>query len=319
MMKYVSRKAFTFIELIMVIVILGIVSSIASSIIAQVFESYIIQKAVHNASLKTELAVNQLANRLMYRIDMSMLARHPGSTGLTTADIYPVQEVPLDKLDYYSALEWIGYDNDGFSALATPAWSGFTDLNNSVSSYTTLISPGSNLNTNYFQKTMKHYTGTTDGSGGAIIFLGTNDYKEDATGTLYSYRAPCMYTNSGCIFPVNLTAPDVMTFHNGDRNSGDMIYSEMYQFTTSAFAVVPENPHTINGIDVWDLEFYYAYQPWNNENYLNTSTKHSTLIKNVSVFRFRKEANSIRLKICSVEQVGTDDQISICKEKAVIR
>jgi hypothetical protein len=218
-------------------------------------------------------------------------------------------------------LEWINYDNDGFSGLNPPAWNGFADLNSSVSNYTTLISHGSSFSTstNYFSKTMKHYTGTTDGTGGAIVFLGTNDYREDSLGTKYSYKAPCMYTNSGCIFPVNLTAPDVMTFHHGDRVSGEMIYSEFYQFATSAFAIVPENVNTINGVDVWDLELYYAYQPWNNETYLSSTTKHSTLIKNVSVFRFRKEANSIRLKICTVEQISQTEQISICKEKAVIR
>jgi len=64
------KQAFTMLEIVFVIVILGVVASIGSKIIVQVYEGYIIQKAVHDASVKTELAINLLANRLVYRIDM---------------------------------------------------------------------------------------------------------------------------------------------------------------------------------------------------------------------------------------------------------
>jgi len=64
-----SKKAFSMLELVFVIAILGIVASISSSVIVQVYESYIMQRAVHNASIDTELAINQITNRLTYRID----------------------------------------------------------------------------------------------------------------------------------------------------------------------------------------------------------------------------------------------------------
>ena len=315
------NSAFTILELIIVIVIMGIVSSIGAGAIARVFESYIMQKAIHNASVKTELAINQLANRLAYRIDMSMLARKPGHTGLTSSDVYPASEVPLSLLDEYIILEWINYDNDGLNAASDPAWSGFCDLNNTKSTFTKLSTPGSNLNSE--KSVMNYYTSTTDGTGGAVLFTGASDYKENTTaGTVGSYAAECMYTSStssGCIFPVSITGATDLTFSTtaGDRTSGEMIYTEFYQFVTTAFAVVPTNSHSINGVSVWDLDLHYAYQPWEGENYLNG--KSNTLLRNVSVFRFRKENNSIRLKLCVIEQISESDQISICKEKAVIR
>ena len=55
-------------ELIFVIVILGIVSSIGAEIIAKIYGQYIIQRAQHRASIKTELAATQIANRLRYAI-----------------------------------------------------------------------------------------------------------------------------------------------------------------------------------------------------------------------------------------------------------
>ena len=314
------KHAFTMIELIFVIIILGIVSSIGSQIIVQVYEGYIIQKAVHDASVKTELAINQLANRLVYRIDMSMLARKEGAAhlGLADADAYAIQNLPLANVNDYPILEWIGYDNDGLSAYGRPAWSGFTDLNSST--FATLKTTGSQLDKE--GTIMSHYTGSTT-EGAAIIFLGDTDYRTDVG----SYAAKCMYRGNGCIFPITISAAgETFNFHSGTTNDGDrlngvMKYTEFYQLATSAFAVVPENEHKIEAgkieLKVHDLKFYYGYQPWEGENYTNGSN--ALLLENVSVFRFKKEPNSIRIKICVVERIGDTEHISICKEKAVIR
>ena len=48
-------------ELIFVIIILGIIASIASELIAKVYESYILQRAQYKANMKTELAAKQIA------------------------------------------------------------------------------------------------------------------------------------------------------------------------------------------------------------------------------------------------------------------
>jgi prepilin-type N-terminal cleavage/methylation domain-containing protein len=312
-MNQMFTKAFTLLEVIFVIVILGVVASIGSSIIVQTFDSYIIQRSVHDASIKTELAINQLANRLTYRMDLSLLARKPGQTGTVEGtDFYPARSVPLDKRETFTALEWISYDSDSFEAYLVPRWSGYCDLNSSQTTFNQIDSVGSN--NNHMPTIIKHYTGTIDGTGGALRFL-TASYGPEA------YSTACLYGgsgNQGCMFPVNTKNAKLFTFTgDGNRTAGQMVYSEFYQYTTSAFAVVPEKSDTINGLDVYDLNFYYGYQPWQNENYKNG--KKSTLLKNVSVFRFRKEENSIRLKICVIERISDTDQISICKEKAVIR
>lgn len=307
---YENKKAFTLLELIFVIIILGIVSSIGSTIIVQVYESYIIQRAVHNASLKSELAINQIGNRLLYRVDESMLARKPLSTGIILdTDVYPVSDVPLSKVNDYTALEWISYENDGFSKSFQPGWSGFTDLN--ASTYASISTTGSKLTDE--ATVLNNLAGGTAGKP-AIIFTGAAEYRTGG-----NYAALCMYRNDGCIFPVNLpTADTTLTFSTeGDRVAGQMIYSEFYQLLASAYAVVPENQHTVNGITVWDLMFYSNYQPWLGENH--TDGTKSLLAKNVSVFRFKQESSSIRIKICTMSQITETEQVSTCKEKAVIR
>jgi len=310
------KRAFTLIELIFVIVILGVVASIGSSIIVQVFGGYITQRAVHDASLKTELAINQLANRLSYRINDSLLARKPNNTGTTPGtDFYAARNVPIAKRGIFSALEWIGYDNDSFEAFKEPRWSGFCDLGSPNTNFNSILSPASKRN--FMSNIKKHYNaGATKYTGGAIRFM-NNQYDNNDS---HTYDSRCMYagTATGCMFPVTIDTGRKFTFTGGgDRTAGEMIYSEFYQYAISAFVVVPENKSTINGLEVFDLNFYYGYQPWEDEHYKNG--KKATLIQNVSVFRFRKEENSIRLKLCVIERISNTEEISICKEKAVIR
>ena len=316
------KNAFTMIELIFVIIILGIVSSIGASLIANVYESYIIQRAVHNASVRTELAINQLANRLTYRIDSSMIARiadtsaTPAYTPLPAANptIYKARSVPLDKLDSHRALEWISYDNDSFAAYSDPAWSGFTDLNTTITTELNIHTPGSDTS-----KLTTNYNGA---QRRAMVFLGASDYKDDGI-TREPYKSTCMYNANGCIFPVSIGGGQSLTLGvgagNGDRVNNEMIYTEFYQLANSAYAVVPDNNHTLadTSVDVYDLKLYYGYQPWLGEHY--KSGQVSTLLKDVSVFRFKKESNAIRIKLCTVERLGDSQTISICKEKAVIR
>ena len=298
------QNAFTMVELIFVIVILGVAASIGSKIIVQVYESYIIERAVHNASIKTELAINQIANRLAYRIDQSMLARVPGLTAYTKGiTVYPIKEIPVGTANTVTlGLEWIGYDNDGFSASNPPAWSGFVDLN--ASSYNTIVSTGSSLGS--------ESTILTNLGGGtpAIYFLGDIEYRKGGL-----YDAMCMYNAKGCIFPVTLSG-NTLSITGGNRTPGQMVYTEMYQLAASAYAIIPTPTASIDGVPLWDLRLYYNYQPWSGETLATASS--SLLLRNVSVFRFTQEINSIRIKLCTLEQIeGT--HISTCKEKAVIR
>jgi len=134
------RPAFTMVELIFVTVVLGIVASIGAEVITQTFESYIVQRAQYRANIKTELALNQIANRLRYAI--------PGTIGArkTLTDSYISLDLVTDP--DMKVLQWVSYDGDSFEALKSttdhrPGWSGFCDIN--ASTTTTISTPGSNL------------------------------------------------------------------------------------------------------------------------------------------------------------------------------
>jgi len=136
-----EQKAFTLVEVIFVIMVLGIVASIGSEIIAQVFKSYIVQRAQYRANTKTELALNQIANRLRYKI-----AGTVGARDSATSSFVPITDINDSEM---SVLQWVAYDGDSFEAIASdsnrkPGWSGFCDL--SASTATTISTPASNLN-----------------------------------------------------------------------------------------------------------------------------------------------------------------------------
>jgi prepilin-type N-terminal cleavage/methylation domain-containing protein len=132
------RRGFSVLELIFVIVVLGIVASIGSQIIARVYEQYITQKAQHLASVKVELAAQQIANRLRYAI---------------AGTVYRIAGGALEPIDSplglapnaYTGIQWVGYDADSFDAAAQPGWSGFCDLRDGAYTPTTIPTPGSNL------------------------------------------------------------------------------------------------------------------------------------------------------------------------------
>ncbi len=138
-----QRKAFSMIEVVFVITILGIITSIGSEVIANVYENYIVQRAQHRASIKTQLALNQIANRLRHTIPGS-IGRRVGRLGgfeLTTSAMGSASNA-------YTVLQWVGTDIDSFEAISSdtsrqPGWSGFCDVDNS--SATALSTPGSNL------------------------------------------------------------------------------------------------------------------------------------------------------------------------------
>ena len=307
-----NRKAFSMIELVFVMIVLGIVASIGSQIIVQVYESYISQKAVHNSSIKTELAATQLANRLAYSIPGTVIGRKDATV------FNAIENIPAGTSDRV-ILEWIAEDADSFAAIASaastgyarsPVWSGYADV--AASSINSLSTPGSRLTA------LNAIIGNLSGSGianAAILFPST--YNAHTLG----YQETPAGTTDG-IHPVSGQGGDTSLTLDAKANR---TIKEHYKLAWTAYAVVPvaltAAQLTARGLPagelIYDLNLHYDYQPWDGENYTNGSSQ--TLIRNVSVFKFTGTGETIRFKICQRESVGGAFTINSCKEKAVIR
>ena len=303
------KKAFSLIEVIFVLVILGIVASISSQIIVQVYESYITQNAIYRTSLKTELAANQIVNRLTYAIQGTTVAKEPNkdynssNMGITWAMLEDIDVMNYPNHKKFIMLEWIGYDNDSFSAGVTPYWSGLANWQSASS--TDFETLGSKLSE--ASKIIKNLSNNeVDLSGSlkdpAVLFMNSKDYDVKCMGLINE-------NNTSCIFAVKRNGENKLEF----TSSIPKIVTERYKLTWSAYALVPEKQP--NGL--YDLNLYYNYQPWNNETYKDGKKK--LLINNVSVFKFTENGGTIQFKLCATDNIGADYNISTCKEKAIIR
>lgn len=111
------KRAFTMLELVMVIVVLGIIASIGSEIIVSMYANYLRSRTINSLELQTEVTLEQIAKRLQYRVKESVIARS-GEFGtpsiLSSSDINETHNI----------LEWIGYSNaESFLGTPRPGWS----------------------------------------------------------------------------------------------------------------------------------------------------------------------------------------------------
>lgn len=314
-MKFRPRKAFSLLEVIFVIVILGIVASIGSTIIAQLYENYIMQRATHRVSLKTELAINQIVNRLSYRIGGTLIARNP-----TTQTFLDVEDTLFGATNRNNiVLEWIGYDNDSFSTTLQPAWSGYCDTTATIAN-TTILTPRSNLAN--VTTIVNNLSPTANPRLALLYSLGGRPFS-NTVNTIgpqcYGYNG-----NSTCIHQVGIQDNVTLTTDNFIAGNGTNI-SDQYKLAWTAYAIVPVSrdgtviaagDQTVN----FDLELRYGYQPWAGSQY--TTASRSIIARNVTAFKFSEQGGTVRLKLCATEQVGdlgSSVNVSACKEKVVLR
>jgi prepilin-type N-terminal cleavage/methylation domain-containing protein len=307
-----TRPAFSLIEVIFVLIILGIVASISSSIIAQVYENYITQNALYKVTTKTELVSNQIVNRLTYRIQGTTIAKDPNKTGfIEDTDWIMLKNIP--KADNnFTTIEWIGYDNDSFTAGEEPAWSGVADY--TTADITSITTPASHLSvaSSIMSNLSNGKVDLSHTNPAAILFSQKSNYYINNT----EYNPTCMGlidpTQTNCIFRVERNGDTNLTFLDNKHK----IVTERYKLAWTAYALVPIDDAPV-GDGLYNLYLYYNYQPWNNERYTDGSKK--LMVTNISVFKFTENGGVIQFKLCASENIGQAYNISTCKEKAIIR
>lgn len=289
------RFAFTLIELIFVIVIIGVLSKFGVEFLAQMYNSFIfstINNALHS---KSEIALQSIASRLQYRIKDSVIAKKPNG-----------EFKALESSDYAkdaTILEWIGSDIDGYRGDELPIWSGVIDLE--LSNKDLLISP--QTDTTAIEALIRMLSGGGSGvSDAALYFVGSNSDIQTGYGwggaittqnaTMHPIRAASLANQ---FVPINGVT-------GADNDFFDVDVYEYYQLAWSAYAVV-YTPDDEN------LTLYYDYQPWQAESY--ESGKKAVIMQNVDTFEFKAIGSIIKIKVC----VNTDivEDYSLCKEKTI--
>ena len=316
------KKAFTLLELVVVIVVLGIIAMMSFNAIMNIYSNYFQTKTVNELETQTEIALEQISKRLEHRIKPSVIARKTDGAFLALND----SGVNLDAK--YEILEFIPYAyeifNDVISLDANDhvieqggkagRYSGYVDLAKS-SPATGLISPGSNFTTGVIE-TIKDLTCREDTNATCVDFKN----KDGGVVAIFSdvyYNVQDSFGYKGDITKLDIAKVGVKSTDGNTLEisgfDGKQI-SEQYHLAYTANAIVPEQSadpkDAANG--VFDLNLYYDYRPWMGQGYKNGEK--ATLAKNVTRFVFTEKNGVIVLKLC---MRAKNSEITICKSKAV--
>ncbi len=323
------KRAFTLLELIVVIVVLGIIAMMSFNAIMNIYSNYFQTRTVNELETQTEIALEQISKRLEHRIKPSVIARKTDGAFLALND----SGVNLNA--EYEILEFIPYAyeifNDVISLDANDhvieqggkagRYSGYVDLAKS-SPATGLISPGSNFTTGVVE-TIKDLTCRDEIRNATCVDFENKDGGVVAIFSDVYYNVQSSFGYSNGTVPVDLDIAKVGVKGGQSGLNGDTLeisgfdgkqISEQYHLAYTANAIVPEQSadpkDTANG--VFDLNLYYDYRPWMGQGYKNGEK--ATLAKNVTRFVFTEKNGVIVLKLC---MRAKNSEITICKSKAV--
>lgn len=318
------KRAFTLLELVVVIVVLGIIAMMSFNAIMNIYSNYFQTRTVNELETQTEIALEQISKRLEHRIKPSVIARKTDGEFLALND----NRVNLDA--NYEILEFIPYAyeifNDVISLDANDnvieqggkegRYSGYADLAKS-SPATGLISPGSNFTTGVVE-TIKDLTCKDDTRNSKCVDFENKDGGVVAIFSDVYYNVQDSFGYKGDITKLDIAKVGVKSTDGNTLEisgfDGKQI-SEQYHLAYTANAIVPEQSadpkDAANG--VFDLNLYYDYRPWMGEKYKKNGEK-ATLAKNVTRFVFTEKNGVIVLKLC---MRAKNSEITICKSKAV--
>ena len=308
------KRAFTLLELVVVIVVLGIIAMMSFNAIMNIYSNYFQTRTVNELETQTEIALEQISKRLEHRIKPSVIARKTDGAFLALND----SGVNLNA--EYEILEFIPYAYEIFNDVPSGSnkagrYSGYADLAKS-SPATGLISPGSNFSTEVVE-TIKDLTCREDTNATCVDFKD----KDGGVVAIFSdvyYNVQDSFGYKGDITKLDIAKVGVKST-DGDTleisGFANKQISEQYHLAYTANAIVPEQSadpkDAANG--VFDLNLYYDYRPWMGEKYKQNGEK-ATLAKNVTRFVFTEKNGVIVLKLC---MRAKNSEITICKSKAV--
>jgi hypothetical protein len=310
-----KRTAFTMIELIFAIVVMGIIGKFGVEFLTQAYRSYIFANINNELQSNSETAVEIIAAHLQHRIKDSVIAR----TGVP-----PAAPVAIGSADgsNYIVLEWVGSDYEGFlgncdtnTTPYLPNWSGIIDLDNALANATTLVSPGTNTaDTNDMIQNLSY--ANSDINNSALFFLGANSSPETDYG--WDGNLTNINNQTAALHPINSNSNSNQFVPAVGSFSGIDIY-EYYKLAWSAYAVVYEAGTNNKGT----LKLYWNYQPWKDRNgdgegdqFNDAPNVQSAIImENVSTFRFMAVGDILKIQVCTKSDLV--EEYSLCKEKTI--
>ena len=335
------KKAFTLLELIVVLVIMGILATIATEILIKVYKNYAFTKATNNLVYKTDLILNTLASKLETRISNSVIAAECNATNNGCAEGNVTSFISISDLNEsnawrYPVIEWINKDIyskrgewNSSASRVIPGWAEFVDLNKTVinnpngGDYNITISYSdinitSDILTAYFNSwgidlNPSDPYDVFEKKYGVLIFSGADGRGDfiDINESYGWYKTPAK--NVYKIVP-NPNIIDEIRVVEINQSNQATVY-EGFFISDGAMAIVPIYNNNTND---YNLTLRFNYFPWNDQNFTEGNT--SLIGTNITQFKFKEQNGLLRLYICIQNpeiEVGPNEKLTICKERIV--
>ncbi len=239
------RRAFTMVELIMTIVIMGILAGGAYISLAALYTKSAKSKAISELSFDSTLISSQISALLSHRVPSTVIGYD--SNNSTFESIY-------NYSDKYTVFEWIGTDFDSYMA---GDFSSFIDFSKSDRDANMLYSPNTKMQ---------------DVNSTALIFAGAYDDGSVVYGDDFNDSFGWHGNSHNLIFDINESSSDenITLIQKPSK-----IY-EKYYLLKSAYAIaryedIKQDATCIDDLNVTlgdkTLFLFYDYYPWKGKTF----------------------------------------------------
>lgn len=295
------KKAFTLIEIIMTIVILGILAAGTFVSLKHLYLRSAKTKAISELSFSSQIVADQISALLYERVPSTVIGYENGG------NFKPISLIYSDDVNY-TILEWIGTSSEAYKS---GYYSGFADLDASDKDTSTLVS--FDINSTGIESLHVKKFGSGSIADIALIFAGSFD---DA-----SLIASDDFNNSFGWHgkDANLTYTLTISDNNIIFDSNPKEIYEKYYLVDSAYAIARGEDilsSCKSGLVDDTLYLFYNFRPWNKESLCNG--KHTVLSENVKGFQSGIMNNSLYFSLTLSKKInGSENNITISKEKVV--
>jgi prepilin-type N-terminal cleavage/methylation domain-containing protein len=302
-------KAFTLVEMIISIVILGILSAGTFVSIKHLYLRVAKSKAMSDLSSDSQTVVDQISALLYDRVPSSVIGSNNANGSFTS--IYAIN-------NNFTILEWIGTASE---ALRAGQYSGFVDLDDSNRTSRTLATDDFNETGINQILSDKFGSGYTVENNTSIIFAGAFD-----NGLIGDVNSSFGWHGSthNLIYDINGTTSNSISL----ATRPDEIYEKFY-LVDSAYAIARKADINFtctsvdtrtNANDINDtnntLYLFYNYRPWKNETFCNGNV--TILSQDAKGFEVGIINDSIYFNLTLQRHIrGSDNNVTISKQKVV--
>ena len=236
-----KKTAFTMVELILTIVIMGILASGSYVALSALYTKSAKTKAISQLSFDTTLISNQISSLLSNRVPSTVIGYDTNRSDFES--IYNMSK-------HYNTLEWIGTD---YELYMEGNYSGFVDFNQSDKTQLMIFSPD-----------------TKDINGSSLIFAGSFDEGSVVYGSDFNNSFGWHHGTANEVFEINATDGAGKLYLS---SKPETIY-EKYYLLKSAYAIVKYDDNLSICTNLTDIHkdennllLFYDYYPWKGETF----------------------------------------------------